>query len=429
MPKNILIVTGSDYTPQVYDAFIRTKERGNTLFLLSDGSFEPRAGIFEQHYTYDLRYTDDVLKYMRKQPVHFDAVAIKTSEWLTPLVALLAKEYGCLGNDPLTAFCCRSKYHMRQRLEAGGIPIPRYQLCKSFTELKQAITDIGLPCVAKPVGGNASYGTFLIRSETDLDALEHQYTASIAHLEQKAVSDDIFAFSDEELDLLGVEERIDMVHDYLIEEFMEGPEISVDALVQKGMITIVGMEEVGLPSPPYFTIGRCFMPFLCDEDTMRSIEKITEETIKAMKITDSPIHMELILTDTGPKVVEIACRIGGDNLHDSIFQTTGYNMMEEAIMISLGEPRNYKIKTLCHTAMEFVRPTCDGVITSIDIPSPLRENPNITELEFGSKVGDHVAPPPKSFDSMGYINARGNTREEAQAHLDKALADITITIS
>ena len=64
--RKILIVTGSDYTRQVYDAFRAVRERGDRLFLLSDGSFEPHPGVFEKHYACDLRRTHDVLAMMRE---------------------------------------------------------------------------------------------------------------------------------------------------------------------------------------------------------------------------------------------------------------------------------------------------------------------------------------------------------------------------
>jgi biotin carboxylase len=426
--KKILIVTGSDYTDQVYEAFHDTGKLGHKLYLLSDGSFEPKPGVFEKHFKYDLRKTREALDYMKKQPEHFDAVAIKTSEWLTPLTALLARHYKVIGNTPLTAFICRSKYHMRQRMKNAGLPIPGFSLCKNYGELRDAIDKIGLPCVAKPVGANASYGTFMLRSQKDLDDLKNRYDNSIRYLEKMAIDKDIFAFSEEEMRMIGIEEPVNMVTDYLIEEFMEGHEISIDALTQKGRTTIMGIADQIRMKPPYFVQLAEYMPFMCDKVLLDSINKLVKKTIDAMGITDSPSHTELIIKDGGLKIVEIGCRIGGDNIHDAVYQTTGYNLMYEAIMIALGIERHYSIKApLCHTAMEYLLPQKEGIIKNIQIPSEPK-NLNITELVIEAETGKRVAKPPKSFDFVGYICVKGRTAEEAEHCLKKSMKEVKVEI-
>ncbi|MCF7917535.1 ATP-grasp domain-containing protein [Candidatus Gracilibacteria bacterium] len=428
MSKNILIVTGSNYTNRVYEAFYETKKLGHKLYLLSDGSFEPTAGIFEKHFTYDLRKTKEVLEYMNSQPIHFDAVTIKTSEWLTPLTALLAKEYGCIGNAPIVAFNCRSKYHMRQELKKGGVPIPQFRLCKNYKGLLNAVQEIGVPCVAKPVGGNASYGTFMIQTEKDLIDLEKKYNFSIEYLKKKAIDEDVFAFTDEEMDLMGVREHVDMITDYLVEEFMAGPEVSVDALVQNGKVTITGIEDQIRMEPPYFLQTASRLPYVCDEKQMSIIQKIVEQTVHSIEIQNSATHTEIIFTPQGPKIVEIGCRIGGDDLHDTIWEVTGCNLMFESIMIALGISRDYDIKTLCHTTTQVLIPTKSGTITEINIPESVKTNPSIFCIDLLLKPGDKTGPPPQSFDYIGYISARGISPEDAKKNLEDALKKISINI-
>jgi biotin carboxylase len=427
--KSILIVTGSDYTPQVYQAFSDVIKMGHRLFLLSDGSFEPKPGIFENHFTFDLRKTKETLGYMASQTIRFDAVAIKTSEWLTPLVALLAKQYGCMGNTTETAFCCRSKYHMRQKFKKSGVPSPKFALCRTFADLKNSIDEIGIPCVAKPVGGNASYGTFLIRDEEDMNGLEKRYDQSILYLKKKAVDQDVFSFSREEFRLFGIDEFVDMTTDYLVEEFMSGNEISIDALTQSGKTTIMGIADQIRMKPPYFVQLEERMPYICPAERQAEIKYLVEKTIASVGITDSPSHTEIIFTPEGPKIVEIGCRIGGDNIHDSVFQTTGYNLMFEAIMTALGEKRTYDIKTRCHTAMQYILPDKKGIIKDITIPDSLKKNPNITEIDVFAKKGDEVAPPPESFDFLGYVQAKGGLPREADSALKTAIETIHFYIN
>lgn len=426
--SQILIVTGSDYTDQVYKAFSDVRALGHRLYLLSDGSFAPHPGIFEKHFIYDLRKTQATLDFMKKQDIRFDAITIKTSEWLTPLTALLCREYGCRGNSPQTAFICRSKYHMRKRLEEAGIPIPKYRLCRDYEELSQAISEIGIPCVAKPVGGNASYGTFMIRDKQDLRCLKENYDRSIAYLKKLSVAHDVFAFSPEEMDLLGIHDHVNMVTDYLVEGFMSGNEISLDTLSRNGETTVMGVAGQERMKPPYFVQLAEVMPYICDADIHREIEDLTKRTVAALGITDSPAHTEIIFTPEGPKIVETGCRIGGDNIHDAVYQTTGYNLMFEAIMIALGEKRHYDIRLKCHTAMVYILPEKRGTIKKIHIPETVKNNPDITEISIECAEGDEVEVPPESFIFLGYICVKGATPTEAQNNLKSALSQISFKI-
>lgn len=428
MKKSILIVTGSDYTSQVYKAFWDIKTMGHKLYLLSDGCFEPPAQLFEKHFTYDLRKTKEVLEYMKSQPEKFDAVTIKTSEWLTPLVALLSKYYGCKGNSPETAFCCRSKYHMRQKFFKASVPSPRFTLCRNYEELLSAIKTIGIPCVAKPVGGNASYGTFMIRDADDLKGLKERYDHSINYLKKKSIDQDVFSFSHEEFDLFGINEYVDMATDYLVEEFMSGHEISIDALTQNGETTIMGVADQIRMKPPYFVQLAEKMPYICTPERQKEIEELVKRTVASVGITDSPSHTEIIFTQEGPKIVEIGCRIGGDNIHDAVYQTTGYNLMFEAIMIALEEKRNYSIKNRCFMDMKYILPAKKGKIKSINIPESVYKDPDVTEIQIDATTDILVNIPPESFDFMGYVQVKGKTAEDASKKLQKIIKKIEFKI-
>ncbi|MBU0705910.1 ATP-grasp domain-containing protein [Patescibacteria group bacterium] len=427
--SHVLIVTGVPLDHKIYEALLRVKEMGHSLHLLSDGNFEPMQGLFETVFTCDLSKTKDTLEMLKTQPIHFDAVTLQFSDWLTPLVALIAREYGCIGNDPIVAFNCRSKYHMRKKLQTAGIPGPKFRLCRNFGELRKAVREIGFPCVAKPIGANGSYGVFALMSELDMAHLKSNYEASINFLKQRMNEGDIFNFTEEELKMIGVDDPVNMATDYLVEEYMMGPEISIDALVQDGKVTIMGIEEQIRMEPPYFIQLGAKLPFNCPSEQMKEIKTLVSNTIKAMGIRNSATHTEIIFTKDGPKIVEIGCRFGGDDLHDTILEVTGYSMMYESVMIALGVKRKYSVKTLCHTAMEYLLPTKAGVVQEIYIHPDLKNDPDVTEVFLYVKPGDSVSPPPACFDFLGYVATRGSSIEAAERKLKRAVNQIKITLT
>jgi len=318
---------------------------------------------------------------------------------------------------------------MREKLNEGGVPIPKYKLCRNYDELIEAAKDIGTPCVAKPVGGNASYGTFMIQNNEDVDELEEKYNASIEYLKMKAVDEDMFSFSKEEMDIIGVLNHVDMVTDYIVEEYMEGPEISVDALVQNGKVTIMGIEDQIRMEPPYFLQLAARLPYVCTDEEMAVIQDLIERTVNAMDIKNSATHTEIIFTPEGPKIVEIGCRIGGDDLHDTILHVTGYNLMFESVMIALGMERDYIVETKYHTMMKFLMPHKKGVIEEVFIPEDVKSDPDIFSIDLLMDKGEDVDTPPKSFNYIGYVGAKGATPKDAENKINEAFKKIRVKIN
>ncbi len=428
---NVLFLTGGIETDQVYEGLQRVKDMGYKIYLLGDTYFDPLPKVFESQFFFDLTNTMATLNFIKNQPLHFDAIVTKSCELVPPLIALLAQHYGCRAEKPVVAFNCRSKYHMRKKLQEGNIPIPKFKLCQNYEQLKNAVSEIGIPCVLKPVGGHSSFGAFLIQKKEDLRDLKTKYEKAIQYLTELSEIKyrQTASFTREELDLIGIDDSLNLITDYLVEEYMEGPEISVDVLTQNGNSTIMGIADQVRMQPPFFIQTAEKMPFICKSELQQAIENLAHRTVKTMGIQNSPSHIEMILTKDGPKIVEIACRMGSDNIHDFISQTTGYNMVQELLMIALGFPRHYDFSgPKVHMAMEYILPDKKGTISEILISEEGKRNPNITEMYF-EKKGTAVAPPPESFDFVGYVSTKGRTPEEAQKNLKKALTQIKVVIA
>ncbi len=425
---NILFISGYKLKPIQYEALSNIKQRGHKIYLLIDDFFQETSDIFEKVFQHDVKKTKEVLFYLKQQNIAFDVVETQ-SDFLTPLAALIRKEYGIIGNSPLTAFYCRSKYHMRKKLKEQNVPVPQFRLCKNYNDIKKAIDEIGIPFVIKPIGANTSYGVFAVMNKSDLENIQTLYEKSIGFLKSEDGSYDVFAYDKEELRMMGIDDFVNMQTDYLVEEFMDGPEVSIDALVQNGKVTIFGIEDQIRMKPPNFMQIAGKVPFICSSKKYQSIEEIVTKTVHALGIENSATHTEIIFTKDGPKVVEIGCRIGGDDLIGTIAHVTGYNLLYELILILLGEPRTYgKIKPLCHCFSEFILPQKKGIIRKIEIPDMVRNDPDVFDIKMYLEAGDAVALLPEAFDYIGYISAKGETPEAAQKKLRESKKQIKITI-
>ncbi|PIZ74369.1 hypothetical protein COY07_00720 [Candidatus Peregrinibacteria bacterium CG_4_10_14_0_2_um_filter_43_11] len=427
MAKNVLFIPSYIEGKHVYASLIKLHDLGYTLYSLCDRELNHPVDIFEEQFICDITKITDTMEFLKKQNIHFDAVFTNSVELVTPLIALLAKHYGFVGNDPGTAFHCRSKYHMRKKLQAEKIPVPGFRLCKNYQDVEKAVTEIGIPCVLKPVGWHSSFGTFMIRDKKDLGKLKMNYENSIQFL-MKQISE-ISPFTKEELELLEIDDEVNMVTDYLVEEYMDGPEITIDAVVQNGKAYILGIQEQIIMPPPYFVrIGGC-MPCQHSDNTQKEIQDLIQKTVEAIGIHDSATHTEIIFTKDGPRIVEIACRSGSDDLHEAIYHVSGYSTVYESVMIALGIKREYDFNPKCYVAMSYLLPDRKGKITKIEIPERVTKDPDVIELRMTKNIGSVVAPPPIGFDYMGFISVKGDTEEQAQKKLRDASDHIKITIA
>lgn len=423
--SHVLLVSDTDYTEPVYNELERLVQRGINLSLLSDGTFEPKRSIFHLHLASDLTKLKPAIDLVIQQGITFDAVVTKSAEWLTPLTALLSEHFKTRGPSPRSALLCRSKLDMREAFQRIGQPTPRFRRCQSFEEILSTVREFDRDCVAKPLASYSAYGAFLIRPQDQWEKSQQIYEKSLEYLKGNL---SIRNHENEEREMLGDTRSLNFLTDYIVEEFITGPQISVDSLVRNGSVFPLGIAQQVRSVPPYFTQVEEYMPFSCSEDLLKQILHANEEAVKAVELRDAATHTEIILTEEGPRLLEIACRIGGDNIHDSVFQVSGYSLFTELILLLLGEERPLPYRTNGAVAMKYFLPAHAGVLTGINIPEDVMSDSSLTEIRIDFKVGQSIHVPPRSFDYLGYLQVRGDDSKAARATLDNLASRVSFTI-
>ncbi|MDQ1739895.1 MAG: hypothetical protein QOE53_1547, partial [Pseudonocardiales bacterium] len=137
-------------------------------------------------------------------------------EFYVPVAAQLAAHLGLPGLEPAAGQRVRDKHLMRRALAAAGIAGPRFRLVSDTSELEAAAAQVGYPLVVKPTRSAGSVGVSLACC---LDEVRIAY-AAIAY--------------EPTLDL-----GTRLGPDVLLEEFVPGPEFSVEGFVQHGRAAVV----------------------------------------------------------------------------------------------------------------------------------------------------------------------------------------------
>ena len=131
------------------------------------------------------------------------------------------------GGDPDMVLRCRDKYLTRTALAAAGVPQPRSVMVASLAEALSVAADIGYPVVLKPRAMAASLGVVRVDDPEQLSAY--------------------YGFA-RDTTVPGAW-RYDLV---LVEEYLSGEEISLDAAVHRGRALPLFLARKQVGYPPYF---------------------------------------------------------------------------------------------------------------------------------------------------------------------------------
>ncbi|MGZ2361031.1 ATP-grasp domain-containing protein [Streptomyces sp. 372A] len=320
--------------------------------------------------------------------------------------ALVAGELGLPGTPPDAVRRCRDKYATRTALAEAGLPQPEFALAGSLEEALAAADKLGWPVVIKPRAAGGSQGVVLVH---DADELADQFAATRD---------------------VHVPHNPDFAELVLVEEYLDAPEVSVDAVVRGGRVTplFVGRKEVGFP--PYFeeTGHRVSAddPLLHDPQALRLLTGIH----RALGVTDGWTHTELRLTAEGPKLIEVNGRVGGDLIPYLGLRATGTDPGLAAADVACGAEPDTAPRRDAHAAIRFFYPPADDTrIAALDFDrTELPAAIDLLEPLVGP--GDVVSPPRKGLidGRIALATAVADTAAECAAAIDHAARALRLTV-
>jgi biotin carboxylase/D-alanine-D-alanine ligase-like ATP-grasp enzyme len=327
-----------------------------------------------------------------------------------PLLAKICEHLGLIGNSPDTAFKTRNKYEMRKCFQATGLSSTDFQLIRSVDEVIEAIRVIGLPAVMKPVCGADSEFVLLVKTEAEA-------IAAWSYLSRNCTEafNPIFKFN---------------AGSFLFEKFIDGLELSVECFSQYGIPHVVGINEKQPITPPYFVEAGDICPARLDDRIIDQVRKLAESSLIALGVESSLSHVELKINSRGPALIEVASRMGGDDIYQNIRTVYGHDLVRIALQIATGEhvSLEHREPKGCVVSKYFI-PAASGIITNVGGVKGVKNSSSIIDLVISKDVGDAVLTPPVGFDNIGWVSAKGSSYQEAEAALDQALRTIEINVT
>ncbi|HEX8767809.1 MAG TPA: ATP-grasp domain-containing protein, partial [Jatrophihabitans sp.] len=219
---------------------------------------------------------------------HKVAGVLTYDELFVTVTAEVAEHLGVRGLSLSGAHNCRDKFRSRAALTEAGIAQPQYALVHDLGEALEAAARIGYPVVAKPRGMGASVG--VVQADTPDDLRAAFPVAERARRAGPPVYED------------GV----------LIEELLDGDEISIDGAVFGGEYRPFCLARKQLGAPPYFEEVGHLVDAADPLATDPGLRDLLAKAHRTLGVHDGVTHTEVRLTSRGPVIIEVNGRLGGD---------------------------------------------------------------------------------------------------------------------
>ena len=384
-------------------AIRKAKEMG--LQVITVDMDENAIGFKEEGIICEVISTIDSEKILEAAKKHnIDGIMTLASDMPMRSVAIVAKEMGLVGITEQTALNATNKAEMRQCLKESGVPIPQFFRVSSKEEYEEAIDYFKtskLKCIVKPADNSGSRGVDLLSDLSDEELISRAYEYSKSYSRGG---------------------------DIVVEEHMEGPEVSVETLSVDGECHIIQITDKLTTGAPYFVEMGHSEPSAQPEDIKVRISEVASAAVKAIGIENGPSHTEIKVTKDGPKIVELGARLGGDNITTHLVPlSTGVDMVECCIKIALGEKPDLERKCELGSAIRYFK-TEKGIITNIIGIEDAKKLYGVMQVSIVHGIGEKVSEIKNSIDRIGFVIAQGENAVNAVEICEDALRKIKFEV-
>jgi hypothetical protein len=207
----------------------------------------------------------------------------------------------------------------------------------------------------------------------------------------------------------------------LVEEYLPGPELSIDGLLNNddGLTPLAVFDKPATPDGPTFEETLLVTPSRLPRHVIAGAIGTAGHAARALGLRTGPVHAELRVTGTGTAMLELAARsIGG--LCSRALRFPGGKSLEELILASaLGDPVTAADGGPPRPCGVFMLPVPRaGVLRSVEGRADAEAVPGITGVTITIPPGRRVHPLPDGDQYLGFIFAEAGTPDD----VEKALA-------
>lgn len=348
------------------------------------------------------------------------AAIVQIGDRATETAALASKALGLLNHPPEAAEACRDKYLARGRLRLAGLKVPHYRRFALDADPRELLTTgavtLDVPRVLKPLALSASRG--VIRADTP-----EEFFRAFERIRALLKSPEVGVLREPTSNFIQVE------------TYIEGDEIAVEAIVDRGRLRVLAIFDKPDPlTGPFFEETIYVTPSRISGEKQQQIIQTLGKAASALGLYHGPMHAELRINTAGIWVMEVAARsIGGlcsRALRFEIPLVDKEVSLEELLirlMLGLDVSRIYREQAASGVMMIPIPEA--GFYQATQGIEEARAVGGIEDIVITAKESQKLVPLPEGASYLGFIFARGASPKVVENALRRAYEKLRFVIS
>ena len=332
-----------------------------------------------------------------------DGVIHPCSEVSMNVMGRIHDELNLSGVSRKQAVVATNKHLMREAFKKGDAPSPISILAKSAEDAWEQFMAMPGDAILKPSRNSGSRGIAKVSKGSN----------GVSEVSKE----DFYKLYD-----IALEESRD--NSVLIEQFIEGPEFSVEIIVWEGKVNVLTVTDKKTTEAPHFVELGHNQPSCFPEETVALIKDVAVRGVKALGVDKCACHAEVKVQDGKAYLMEIGARMGGDFISTVLTRlSTGIDMVAAAIDCALNikpdltpkaAPQGVCIRYFCPKP---------GKLVSISNTEVL-DDPRVHEWEIYHQVGDEIPEVTSSLCRSGHVIVTEETPQKAIAYAESLLNEV-----
>ncbi|MGX1562496.1 ATP-grasp domain-containing protein [Streptomyces sp. NPDC055506] len=318
----------------------------------------------------------------------FDAVLSFAESHL--LTAARIGERLSLVHNPLSAVRdSRDKLRTRALLDEQGLPSVAYRACASLEEATAFQARLDSPVILKPADGSGSRGVCLAHGPHELATAWETASAGGGAV--------------------------------IAEEYVAGPEVSVETLTLDGKHEVLAVTEKITTGPPAFVETGHQLPARLTPTVQEKVASTVTALLDALGHRWGPAHTEFRIREDGaPVLIETQTRFGGDQIWQMVELVTGVPLAAATAAAMLGAEGTARVPARARAAAIRFFSYENTVVRGLGDVDAARALPGVVTVRVAASEGQRLGRLEGSGSRQGYVLASGDDVEEAVARAEAA---------
>lgn len=367
------------------DVIEKAKSMGYYVLAVDGNPKAPGFNVADKAICADIVNEETMLKIARDE--HVDGVIHPCSEVSMAVMGRINDELGLSGISREQAICATNKHLMRKAFEKGNAPSPKSILAQDAEDAWRRLqNEFDTDAILKPSRNSGSRGIAKVSRNMDKGDFIRAYDEALSESRD---------------------------HSVLIEQFIEGPEFSIEMIVWQGDIHVLTVTDKKTTGAPHFVELGHNQPSCFSDTDVETLKAAAVAGVRALGVNNCACHAEAKLMNGKAYLMEVGARLGGDFISTELTHlSTGIDMVAAAIDVALGvepdlsakeEPKCVCIRYFCPKP---------GKLVSISNTEVLN-NPHVYLWEIYPKEGDVIPAVTSSLCRSGHVIVTEKTPQKA----------------